>query len=70
MKNNRLILKSQQRFRSKKYNSCTEEVNKITLSANDDKRIHSFDSIKAYSYGTNIEVMHEKEDIKYNFKYN
>ena len=33
------ILKSQQRFRSEKYNVFTEEVNKITLSTNNDKRI-------------------------------
>ena len=38
-KNNKLILKSQQRFRSKKYNVFTEEINKIAFSANDYKRI-------------------------------
>ena len=32
-KNNRLILKSQQRFRSEKHNVFTEQVNKIALSA-------------------------------------
>ena len=39
IRKNRLTLKRQQRFRSQKYNSFTEEVNKITLSANDDTRI-------------------------------
>ena len=38
-KNNKLILKSQQRFRSKQHNVFTEEVKKIALDANDDKRI-------------------------------
>ena len=38
-KNNKLILKSQQRFRGEKYNVFTEEVNKIALSPIDDKRI-------------------------------
>ena len=44
IKDNRLILKSQQRFRSEKYNVFTEEVNKIALIAHDDKRIQSIDS--------------------------
>ena len=42
-KNNRLILKSQQRFRSEKHNAFTEEVNKIALSANSDKRLQSIE---------------------------
>ena len=33
------MLKSQQRFRSKKHNGFTEEGSKTPLSANDDKRI-------------------------------
>ena len=36
IKNSRLIVKSQQRFRSKKHNVFIEEVNKIALSANND----------------------------------
>ena len=32
----------------------TEEVNKIALSGNDDKRIKTFDRITTYPYGTNI----------------
>ena len=51
IKNNKLILKSQQRFRSKKYNVFTEEVNRTELSANNDKRIQSIDSIETYAYG-------------------
>ena len=39
IENNKLILKSQQIFRSEKHNVFTEEVNKIPFSANDDKRI-------------------------------
>ena len=31
----------------------TEEVNKIALSNNDDKRMQEFDGIETYSYGTN-----------------
>ena len=36
-KNNRLILKLQQRFRRKKHNVSTEKVSKIALSAANDK---------------------------------
>ena len=50
MKNNELILKLQQGFKSEKYNVCTEEGNKIPLSANDNKRMQSIDSIKEYAY--------------------
>ena len=37
----KLIFKTQQRFRSGNDNAFTEEINKITLSPNDDKRIRS-----------------------------
>ena len=40
--NNNVILKSQQRFKSELYSVYTEEVNKIALSSNDDKRIWTF----------------------------
>ena len=35
--NNKLVLKTQQRFRSEKHSVFTEEINKIPLSSNDDK---------------------------------
>ena len=38
LKNNATILKSQQRFKSEKHDVYTDEVNKIALSSNDDKR--------------------------------
>ena len=46
-----VILKSQQRFVSKKHDVCTENINKIALSNNDDKRIVSSDKITSYPYG-------------------
>ena len=46
-----VILKSQQRFISKKQDVYTESTNKIPLSNNDDKRIVSSDKITSYPYG-------------------
>ena len=50
--NNEIILKLQQRFKSEKHDVYTEEVNKMALSSNDDKRLHIFDRITSYPYGT------------------
>ena len=46
-----VILKLQQRFISKKHNIYTENINKIALSNNNDKRIVSSDKITSYPYG-------------------
>ena len=46
-----VILKSQQKFISKKHDVYTENINKIALSNNDDKRTVSSDKITSYSYG-------------------
>ena len=45
-----VILKSQQRFISKKHDVYTESINKSALSNNDDKRIASSDKITSYPY--------------------
>ena len=37
--NNKIVLKSQQRFKSERHDVYTEEINKIALSSNDDKRL-------------------------------
>ena len=49
--NDKVILKSQQRFISNKHDVYTENVNKIALSNDDDKRIVSSDKITSYPYG-------------------
>ena len=49
--NNEVILKSQQRFISKKHDVYTENVNEIALSNDDDKRVLSNDKITTYPYG-------------------
>ena len=52
--NYKTILKSQQRFKSDYHNVCTEQINKIALSSNDDKRLQTFDKITTYLYGINF----------------
>ena len=37
--NDKIILQSQQRFKSDHHKVCTEEVDKIALSSNDNKRL-------------------------------
>ena len=49
--NDEVILKSQQRFISKKHDISTENINKIARSNNDDKRILSSDKITSHPYG-------------------
>ena len=51
---NKVLYRSQQRFRSDHHKVYTEEVNKIALSSNDDKRIQTFDKVTTYPYGTNV----------------
>ena len=49
--NGEIIFKSQQRFISNKHDAFAEDVNKIALSNDDDKRIVSPDKISSYPYG-------------------
>ena len=65
-RNNRLILKTQQRFKSEEHKVFTEEINKIAVSSNDDKRVQSIDSIETYAYGTRKDLVSEREEIKCN----
>ena len=45
------VLKSQQRFKSENHEVYTENINKIPLSRDDDKRIVTSDRITSYPYG-------------------
>ena len=51
--NNKIILKSKQKFKSDYHNLYTEQINKIKLRSNDDKRLQAFDKITTYPYETN-----------------
>ena len=62
----------QQRFKSDHHKVCTEEINKIALNSNDDKRLQTCDRIKTYPYGTNTfkvcesEMLNDKKVILWN----
>ena len=60
--NNTLILKTQQRFKSERHNVFTEEISKIALSSNYDKRMQSIDSIETYAYGTSKDLICKKKN--------
>ena len=64
IKNNNLILKTQQRFKSENDNVFTEEINSFTLTSNDDKSVQSIDLIETYAYEKSKDLLSEKEEIK------
>ena len=64
--NDKTILKSQQRFKSDHHDVYTEQINKIALSSNDDKRLQTFDKFTTYPYGTNAFKVCESEFQKNN----
>ena len=55
--NDEVILKSQQRFTSKKHDVYAENINKIALRNNDDKRIVSSNKITSYPCGYKGEIV-------------
>ena len=59
--NDKTILKSQQRFRIYCHSVYTEQINKIPISSNNDKRLQTFDKITAYPYRTNTFKVCESE---------
>ena len=61
---NKTILRSQLRFKSDLHIVYTEEVNKIAISSNDDKRLQTFDKVTTYPYGTNAFKVCESEMMK------
>ena len=53
MFNDKTIVKSQQRFKSDYNDVYTDQINKIALSSNDDKRLQFYNKVTMYPYGTN-----------------
>ena len=58
---NKIILKSQQRFRSDHHEVYTDEVNKVALNSNDDKWLQTYHRITTYPYDTNVFKLCESE---------
>ena len=46
------------------HNLFTEEINKIDLNLNDDKRMQAIDSIETCAYGMSKVLVSEKEEIR------
>ena len=63
--NDEVIIRSQQRFRSYNHKVYTEEVNKIALSSNDDKRIQTY-KVTTFPHGTNVFKVCENEMLSKN----
>ena len=55
--NNKTVYRSQEIFKSYYHDVYSEEVNKIALSSNDDKRLQSSDKITTYPYVTSEMMM-------------
>ena len=64
--NDKIITRSQQRFRSHNHKVYTEEVIKIALSSNYDKRIQRYDKVTTFPSGTNIFKVCENEMLSKN----
>ena len=58
---NEELLRSQHRFRSDHHKVYIEEVNKIALSSNNDKRIQTFDKVTTYLYRINAFMVCKNE---------
>ena len=63
---NEVLLRAKHRFRRDHHKVYTEEVNKIALSSNDDKRIQTFDKVTTYLYGANTFMFCKNEMLSKN----
>ena len=74
--NNKIIMRTQTRFKSDHHDIYTEEINKIVLNYTDDKRLRTFDGIMTYPYGSNAfkvcesEMLTKKKAIPIKLYYN
>ena len=63
-KRHKKVCNVRQRFKNKRHNVFTEEINKIASIPSDDKRMQSIDLIETYAYGTSKDLVSDKEEIK------
>ena len=59
--NGKKILRTQQRFKSDLHTVYKENINKIAISSNNDKRLQTYNKITTYPYGTNAFKVCERE---------
>ena len=57
--NNKNVYRSQEIFKSYYYDVYTEEVTKIALSSDEDKRLQTSDKITTYPYGTSEQMINK-----------
>ena len=57
MESNKLILQTQQGFKSEKHKIFNKEINKFVLSSIDDKGMQSFDLIQTYAFGKRKDLL-------------
>ena len=58
----KIILKTQQGFKTKRHNLFTEVITKIAFSSNNDKRMQSVNWIEIYAYGTTKDLTCKKKN--------
>ena len=59
--NDKKILRTQQRFKGDLHTVYTENINKISISSNNDKRLQTYNKITTYTHGTNAFKVCERE---------
>lgn len=65
LENYKTILRVQVRFKNELHKVFTEKVKKITLSANDNKRLQTFDWAISYPYGAGAERVCKTELMRH-----
>ena len=61
LKRKEKIIRSQQRFKRDAHNVYTENVNKVALPYDDNKRLMSYDKVTTYPCGIKTGILIEKE---------
>ena len=61
MFDDKIIIKSQQGFRSDHHGVCTVGNNRTALSSNGNKRLQTYDKVTTHPYGTNTFKICENE---------
>ena len=62
--NEKSIFKKQQRFESYYHDMYTEEINKVALSSNDNKRVQTFNRVTTFPHRTRDFKVSEDENVR------